>query len=206
MDKPLVVFKETVFGVPLTTTLEDHRTRQLPTLNPIHGSFMFWQGCSAWVNILLFSFHHLHQSYPDQCSWWNQSFLLPTKRQRKIQRDKLYHLQPDVSHSSSRTVLLLQLHFLQPNRSLPRYISSNPGFKNGVLYGSTDYLFKDESKFMSVYAGVFAAQFLICITYLIMIGCNESIPYNRVLNPITIFGVATFIFFLMVRISSATIR
>ena len=71
-----------------------------------------------------------------------------------------------------------------------------------MLYGSTYYLLKNGSTFLSVYAAVFAAQLIICIIYLIMIRGNENIPYNRLINPVTIFGGAWFIFFLIVRLGA----
>jgi hypothetical protein len=76
------------------------------------------------------------------------------------------------------------------------------GFKHNVLYGSTYYLFQNGSTFSSVYAAVYIAQLLICIAYLIVIGCNQHMPYNRVLSPLTVFGTAWFIFFLIVRMGA----
>jgi hypothetical protein len=50
--------------------------------------------------------------------------------------------------------------------------------------------------------GVFISQLLFTILLMIVMGCNESITYNKVLNPITIFGVGLFIFVLIVRLGA----
>jgi len=46
---------------------------------------------------------------------------------------------------------------------------------------------------------VYISQFLFTLTYLIVIDKNEKIEYNKVLNPVVIFGVGYFIFVLIVR-------
>lgn len=49
---------------------------------------------------------------------------------------------------------------------------------------------------------VYISQFLLTLIYLIVIDRNEKIEYNKVLNPIVIFGGAWFIFVLIVRLGA----
>ncbi len=46
---------------------------------------------------------------------------------------------------------------------------------------------------------VFIAQVILSLIYLIVIELNEKINYNKILNPIVIFGIGLFIFWLIVR-------
>ena len=83
-----------------------------------------------------------------------------------------------------------------------RYLVFNEGFPNNVYYGSTYSLFNNQSTFLNIYGAVFLAQLTICIVYLIIIALNENMPYNKLLNPITTFGVAFFVLFLIVRMGA----
>lgn len=73
------------------------------------------------------------------------------------------------------------------------------GFQNGVEYGSSDALFQPGSTFSNVYMAVFISQIIFTIIFMIVMGCNESFNYNKILNPITVFGGGYFIFVLIVR-------
>jgi hypothetical protein len=49
---------------------------------------------------------------------------------------------------------------------------------------------------------VFISQLVFTIVCMIVMGYNERINYNKVLNPITTFGVGLFIFILIVRLGA----
>ena len=49
---------------------------------------------------------------------------------------------------------------------------------------------------------VFISQLVCTVLLLIMIGCNEHIKWNKLLNPITIYAVGLFLFTLIIRIGA----
>jgi hypothetical protein len=49
---------------------------------------------------------------------------------------------------------------------------------------------------------VFISQLVFTIVCMIVMGYNERINYNKVLNPITTFGAGLFIFILIVRLGA----
>jgi hypothetical protein len=73
-----------------------------------------------------------------------------------------------------------------------------------VEYGSSDALFQQGSNknFANIYMAVFISQLVFTIVFMIVMACNESINYNKVLNPITTFGVGLFIFVLIFRLGA----
>jgi tryptophan-rich sensory protein len=70
-----------------------------------------------------------------------------------------------------------------------------------VEYGSSDALFQQSNKnFSNVYMAVFISQLIFTVAFMILMAYNERFNYNKVVNPITTFGVGLFIFILIFRL------
>ena len=83
---------------------------------------------------------------------------------------------------------------------MPTYLKLYLGYIDGVKYGSSAALFdRNESTFSNVYMAVFISQIIITVFLLILIGCNEHIGFNKLLNPITIYAGVLLIFTLIIR-------
>ncbi len=75
------------------------------------------------------------------------------------------------------------------------------GHNQGHIYGSTVALFSSQGNLILPYLVVFLLQFVLLISYLIMIGKNQklSLKYNAIINPIVIFSIILGILWLIIR-------